>query len=329
VKVGGRRIEARKILIATGSMPRTLSLPGAAHMITSDEILDLKTQPGEMVFVGAGVISLEFSHVLARAGVKVTILELMDRPLPAMDQGAVAQIEKATRDLGIDLVTGAKVRAIEKSNRGFAVHYESGAEKRTASADVVANGAGRVPAIESLDLDAAGVAWDRKTGIQVNEFLRSVTNPDVFVAGDALAGPPQLSPVASYQGKLAGNNIIGREPAAPDYRTIPSCVYTVPALAQVGRTEEQAQREGLEFRVKVSDMVSWRSARTYAEHVAYAKILIEKTTDRILGAHLVGHGAPEVVHTFAFAMKHGVTAKDIKSTVFAYPTFTSDIQYLV
>jgi glutathione reductase (NADPH) len=151
----------------------------------------------------------------------------------------------------------------------------------------------------------------------------------VFVAGDALAGPPQLSPVASYQGKLAGNNIIGREPAAPDYRTIPSCVYTVPALAQVGRTEEQAQREGLEFRVKVSDMVSWRSARTYAEHVAYAKILIEKTTDRILGAHLVGHGAPEVVHTFAFAMKHGVTAKDIKSTVFAYPTFTSDIQYLV
>jgi glutathione reductase (NADPH) len=246
-----------------------------------------------------------------------------------MDPDAVAQVEKATRDLGVDLITGVKVRAIERSGSGFTVHYEHGGVKRAATADIVANGTGRVPAIDNLDLDAAGVTWDRKGGIQVNEFLCSVSNPDVFVAGDALSGPPQLSPVASYQGKLAGNNIVGYELVAPAYRTIPSCVYTIPALAQVGMTEDHARRGGLEFKVKVNDMVSWRSSRTYAETVAYAKVLIEKSTDRILGAHLVGHGAPEVVHLFAFAMEHGVTAKDIKDAVFAYPTFTSDIKYLV
>ena len=179
-----------------------------------------------------------------------------------------------------------------------------------------------------LDLETGGIEHDNLR-IQVDPHLASVSNPDVYVAGDALWSSPQLSPVATYEGRLVGRNILEGNSEVPDYASMPSAVYTVPAVASVGLTEAEARDRGLDFAVKANDLRDWRSARTYAETVAYSKILVENGSGRILGAHLVGHGAEESIHLFALAMKHDLTTDDIGGMVFAYPTFMSDIKNML
>ena len=328
VAVGDTVIEAAKIVIATGSTPRPLPIPGAEHLITSEEILTDTRQPEHLVFIGGGVIALEFGHVLARAGTKVTILEAMDRLLPRMDEDAVEQVAQESARIGIDIVTGVAVEAVRKTEAGLEVVYAVDGETRTITADRVANGAGRVADVERLDLDTGHIEHDGAR-ILVDQHLRSVSNPDVYVAGDALHATPQLSPAATYEGRLVGRNITEGDTLTPDHADMPAGVYTVPALATVGLTEREAEDKGLDVEVKTSDMSGWRSAKTYAETVAWSKVLIDRDTDRIVGAHIVGHGAEEIIHLFAFAMKHGVTATEMKDTVYGYPTFASDIKYMV
>ncbi len=328
IEVGGQQIEARKILVASGSKPRPLPIKGATQLLTSDEILDLEERPDSMVFIGAGVIALEFAHVFARAGTRVTLLEAMPRPHPGLDGDAVDTLTEATRSLGVEILTDLDVRLIEADPRGATVHYREGGNDRSVRADVAVNGAGRVADLVDLDLPAAGIALDNGA-VAVEPSLRSRENPDVYFAGDALPRTPQLSPVATYEGRIAGKNMVTGSEEAPDYSPIPSVVFTVPALATVGRTEEQARSEALRFDVKSNDMVSWRSARTHAETAAFAKVLVEEDSNRILGAQLVGHGAQETIHTFALAIKHGLTAEDLGSMVYAYPTFNSDLRFLV
>ena len=328
VAVGDTVIKAGKIVIATGSTPRPLPIPGAEHLITSEEILTDPRQPERLVFIGGGVIALEFGHVLARAGTKVTILEAMDRLLPRMDEDAVEQVRLESARIGIDIVTGVEVREVRKTGAELEVVYAVDGDTCTVTADRVANGAGRVADVERLDLDAGHVEHDRAR-ILVDEHLRSVSNPDVYVAGDALHATPQLSPAATYEGRLVGRNIVDGDRETPDHGDMPAGVYTVPALATVGLTEHEAADKGLDFDVKTNDMSGWRSSKTYAETVAWSKVLVENETGRILGAHIVGHGAEEIIHLFAFAMKHGVTADGMKDTVYGYPTFASDIKFMV
>lgn len=326
IEVAGKRLSARKLVVATGSKPRPLPFD---HLLTSDEFLDMDEQPGSMLFVGGGVIALEFAHVLARAGTKVTIVELMERPLLNFDPDAVGALLEHTRSLGVDILTSATTKSVEASGDRFTVTVEHDGETKTFEVDRVMNGAGRIAATDDLDLEAAGIDHDRGR-IEVDDQLRSASNPDVYVAGDAIAGRPQLSPVATYEGRIVGHNLIEPDnPRSPAYGSMPSAVYTVPNLAQVGYSVAQAEAEGLEVDIRTNDMREWRSARTYAEPVAYAKVLIDRAADRIVGAHLLGHGAAETVHTFAMAIEHGIAASTLKNTVYAYPTFSSDIKYLL
>jgi glutathione reductase (NADPH) len=155
--------------------------------------------------------------------------------------------------------------------------------------------------------------------------MRSLSHPAVHVCGDALWSTPQLSPLATYEGRIVGRNIVEGPVQMPDYSSVPSCVYTVPALASVGLTEENARRSGRKIRVEQNDMSDWLSSRTYNDSVAWAKVIVEEDSGRILGAHLVGHAGEELIHLFAFAMKFSITASDIKESVFAFPTYSSDI----
>ena len=328
ITVGDTVLNAGKIVIATGSTPRTLPIPGAGHMITSDDLLEDPALPGSLVFIGGGVIALEFGHVLARAGTRVTILEAMDRLLPRMDEDAVEQLRGESERIGIEILTGVDVQKIAAAGDAFEVHFEHGGEVKILPAERIANGAGRVPDVDGLDLAAGGIEHDG-TRIAVDEHLRSVSNPDVYVAGDALWTSPQLSPVATYEGRLVGRHIVDGDGDVPDYGAIPANVFTVPALASVGLSEAEATEKGLAFAAKTNDMTTWRSARTHAETVAWSKVLVEDGSGRILGAHMVGHGAEEVIHLFAFAIKHGIAAAELASGVYAYPTFTSDIKFLV
>lgn len=327
VAVNGQHYQGKKIVIATGSKPRSLPIPGFEHTITSDDILDMKELPSSLVFIGAGVIAFEFAHVLARVGVKVTILEILPYPLPMLEQGAVKKLVDVTRHLGIEIVTDVTTKAIVWRDGGYQVAFDYGNTTHTISADVVANGTGRIADIDKLELAVANIERDQR-GIIVDEFLRSVSSPDVFAAGDALA-TSQLSALATYEGKIVAHNLRHDPMVSADYTSIPNAVFTVPALASVGLTEAAATEKGLEFETRINDMREWRSAKTYAESAAYAKVLVEKGSNSILGAHLLGHGATEIIHVFAFAMKHGVTANELADTVYAYPTFASDIKFMV
>jgi glutathione reductase (NADPH) len=140
---------------------------------------------------------------------------------------------------------------------------------------------------------------------------------------------PQLSPLATYEGQLVGRNIVEGPKHKPDYASLPSCVYTVPAFACVGLSEAKATEKGLKTRVQVNDMEDWFSTRTFAETVAWSKIIVEEKTDRVLGAHIVGHAGEELINIFGLAMKHGITASQIRDFVFAYPTFSADIKHML
>ena len=328
VKVGGRTIEAKHIVIATGSRPRPLPIPGAELMITSDEVLSEREQPGSVVFVGGGVIALEFSHVYARAGTKVTILEVVSRLLPERDEDAVEQIRAESERIGIEVHTGVKVARVEKSGNQLRTVFGANGKEHSVVSDRVVNGAGRIANVEHLDLDAGGVAHD-SFRLAVDDYLRSTSNPGVYACGDVLSGPPQLSPLATYEGKIVGRNIVEGPKHKPDYASLPSAVYTVPALASVGLTEAQAKEKGLKTKVTVSDMEDWFSTRTYAETRAWAKVIVDEKTDKILGAHIVGHAGEELINIFGLAKKHGITASQLREFIYGYPSFSADIKYML
>jgi glutathione reductase (NADPH) len=328
VRVGERLIEARHIVIATGSKPRSLPFPGAEHMITSDEVLSERNLPREVVFIGGGVIALEFGHVYARAGAKVTILEALPQLLPAMDADAVQQIRIESERIGIEVKTEVKVKRVDARGDRLRLMFEHGGAEQKLEADRIVNGAGRVANVDKLDLEAGSVRH-RGGRIDTDEYLRSASNPAVHVCGDVLWSSPQLSPIATFEGRIVGRNIVEGPVAKPDYASIPSCVYTVPALASVGLTEAKAKELGHKIKVRCNDMIDWLSSRTFNEPVAWAKVIVDESTDRILGAHLVGHAGEELIHVFAFAMKFGITARQISDTVFAFPTFSADIKHML
>jgi glutathione reductase (NADPH) len=328
VAVGGDILEAKHIVIATGSTPRKLPFPGAELMITSDDVLSERKLPASVVFVGGGVIALEFSHVYARAGAQVTILEVLPRLLDNMDADAVAQLGVATERIGVAINTGVEVQRIERVRNRLRVVYQDGGSERTIEAERVVNGAGRVPDIDGLDFAAGNIAAERGR-IAHDAYLRSTSNPAVYVCGDAVAETAQLSPIATYEGRTVGRNIAEGPKHRPDYTGIPSCVFTVPALASVGLTQAAAEEKGLEFRAAVNDVHEWLSGRTYAETTAWAKVLIDAKTDRVLGAHLVGHAGEELIHIFGLAMKHGITASEVRDFVYGFPTFSADIKSML
>lgn len=328
VRVGDRVIEADHIVIATGSTPRPLPIAGAGHMICSEDILNERALPREVVFIGGGVIALEFGHVYARAGAKVTILEVLPQLLPGIDTDAVDRIRSESERIGIEVKTGAAVKRIVSSGGRLRVVFEHANAEHELAADRIVNGAGRVANVATLGLESARVQH-RDGRIETDEFLRSTSNASVYVCGDVLWNSPQLSPVATYEGRIVGRNIVEGPVAKPDYASIPSCVYTVPALASVGLTEARAKEAGHNIKVRSNDMIDWLSSRTYNEPVAWAKVIIDETTDHILGAHIVGHAGEELIHVFALAMKFGIRASQIGDMVYAFPTFSADIKHLL
>lgn len=328
VEVGGTRLEGEHIVIATGSKPRPLPIPGAEHMITSDEVLSEDEQPGSVVFIGGGVIAMEFSHVYARAGTAVTILEVMPRLLPRMDADAVAAIQTESERLGVTVKTGVTVAEVSESAGKLHVRYEDEGGEQVVETDRVVNGAGRIANVDQLDLDAGQVKHDR-LAIEIDDYLRSTSNPAVWVCGDALVTSAQLSPLATREGRIVGRNIVEGPTVKPDYRVVPSCVYTVPALASVGLTEAEAEAQGLNVSVTSSDMTGWFSGKTYAETVAWSKVLVDRDSDRVVGAHLIGHSGEELIHLFALAMKHGIPASALKDDLFAFPTFSADLKSML
>jgi glutathione reductase (NADPH) len=329
VQVGEDVLEGRYILVATGARPVGLAIPGEEYVTTSDQFLELDELPRRMVFIGGGYISFEFAHVAARAGAQVTVLHRGARPLERFDPDLVDQLAEKTRALGIDLQLQAEAKRIERVSGHLAVRASVARETREFEAEVVVHGAGRVPEIDDLNLAAAGVEWDKR-GVKVNAYLQSVSNAAVYAAGDAAAssGFP-LTPVAAYEGKVVAANLLEGNHRRVEYSSIPTVVFTIPPLASVGLGEATARERGLQFQVHRQVTTGWYSSRRIGEDCSGFKILVEESSGRILGAHLLGSQAEELINVFALAMRAGLRASDLKESIFAYPTHASDVQYML
>ena len=329
ISVGSDTFSGRYVVIATGAQAAKLGIAGEEYLTTSEQFLELDRLPERIIFVGGGYISFEFAHVAARAGAQVRILHKGARPLKGFDPDLVDQLVQATREVGADIRLNTAVKAIEKSTDNLLVHVSTDSGDQTFEADLVVHGAGRAPEIDELDLEKAGIKSGLK-GVLVNEYLQSVSNSAVYAAGDAAAteGLP-LTPVASLEGHVVASNLLTGNHRRPDYAGVPTVVFTIPPLASVGLQEGTARKQGLRFRTNYEETSSWYSSRRVNEKHSGYKVLVEEESGRILGAHLLGPHADEVINLFAIAIRSGLGADDLKKVIYAYPSSSSDISYMV
>jgi len=326
--VGEDRLTGRRILIAAGSVPSALPFPGAERLRTSDRFLDLERMPSSVLFVGGGYISFEFAHVAASAGAQVTILHRGPRPLEGFDPDLVDMLVRRTREAGIQVELGIDVRAVAPAGDRVVVRGVQQGVERSFATDLAIHGAGRVPELDDLDLDTAGVKREKR-GVSVNQYLQSVSNPAVYAGGDAAASGPALTPKADHDVGVLTTNLLEGNKRTPNYEGIASAVFTIPPLASVGLTEAAARSTGWRFRVTHQDTAGWFNTRRVGETAAGFKVLIEEETDRVLGAHLLGPRADEVINLFAVAIRLRIPARDLKEVIFAYPTYGSDARFML
>ena len=323
IAVNDELLRAASIVIATGAHPAGLGIQGEEHVRTSDQFLDLQTLPQSIVFIGGGYISFEFAHVAARSGAKVTILHRGIRPLEQFDSDLVARLVDASKAAGIDVQLQTPVQSVEPRGSAFAVH----AGEKTYVADLVVHGAGRVPELEDLDLKTGQVTQSKK-GIIVNAFLQSESNPKVFAAGDSAdSGGLPLTPVAAFTGEVAAHNILNGNARQARFEAIPSLVFTNPILGSVGARENDVDSASVS--IQTGDMAQWYSYRRVGEKYATYKILVDRAEDRVLGAHILGPGAEELVNVFALAIWHRTPVAQLRDAIFGYPTYSSDITYML
>ncbi len=329
VLIGDTEITATHIHIAAGARPARLNIPGEEHLTHSDRFLEMDKMPGKIIFVGGGYISMEFAHIASRAGAMVTILHRGTRPLERFDAEMVTLLGRATEEAGIEIRLSSTVREISKSGNQLRVSATEGGVNKIFTADLVVHGAGRVPSIGDMNPEAANIAWDKR-GVQVNQYLQSVSNPAVYAAGDVAAtdGPP-LTPVAGSEGLVAAANIINGPHKTVNYRGTPSVAFTIPQIAKVGLMEEEAREKGLSFTVKSGETGGWFSSVRVAEKYSGFKTLVDRESGKIIGAHLLGHNAAEVINLFAMAIRFSIPAGELKRMMYAYPTNGSDIPYMV
>jgi glutathione reductase (NADPH) len=324
---GGDRIRAKHFVLATGAMPQHVA-EGDDRLLTSETFLELDALPASLLFIGGGYIAFEFAHVAARAGARVTILHNDADPLRGFDREVVEHLIAVSRDVGIDFQMETSVQAVERSATGISVRAQTKSGERRFEAENGVLAAGRVPELDALDLGRGGVERTKK-GVKVNGYLQSVSNPNVYAAGDcADGGAIPLTPVASYGGELAAENILHGNTRTPDFTGLVSIVYTIPPLATVGMSQAQAREKGTEVDVHSADMSAWYATRHLAARAAFYKTVTEKGSGKIMGATVLGPHAEEQINVLALAVRQGLRREDIVAELFGYPTGSSDLEYM-
>jgi glutathione reductase (NADPH) len=327
LRVSETTLQFRHAAIAAGAEPVRLGISGEHLLASSEQFLAMDALPSRIVFVGGGYIGAEFSHLAARAGARVTVLQHGPRMLAPFDPDLVAMLMDRFRALGIDVRTRAAVEAIESRDGGVFVHARTPEGPLAVEADLAVHAGGRAPDFSALNLAAADIASENGR-LRLNEYLQSVSNPAVYAAGDAAGMGPPLTPVAGRDGEAVAANLLSGNHRRPDYRSVPSVAFTIPPIASVGLGETAARARTANLKVRHEVASDWYTARQAAESVYGYKTLVDGDTGAILGAHLVGPHAELVINLFALAMRHNLRAEQMKGTVFTYPTAASDVAYM-
>lgn len=324
VQVGDTTYTADMFVIATGSSPAPLPIEGAEHALSSDDFLELDAIGKTVVFIGGGYISFEFAHACARAGSEAIILHRSEDVLKEFDPELVEMLVMELEMAGVEVHTKSPVKRVEQTNDGFMVH----AGGQAFACDMVVHGAGRVPNVADMGLEAAGVEFKAK-GIVTDGRLKT-SQPHIYAAGDCVADCPMLIPVAVEHTRTIVHNLLHTDDTTPprekDLRGLASVVFTYPPLAKVGMTEEEALRAGRTFERRFDESQTWSEYRRIGTRMAGYKLLIDG--DELLGAHFLGHGAEELANIAAVAMRNGIPVSALEQQIWAYPTFGYTYKYM-
>lgn len=320
VEVGDRRVTAERLVIATGSTPSRPPLDGIEHTLTSAELLEVTSLPERLLVIGGGMIGMEFGFAFGRAGTRVTVLQAGPHALPPVDDELRAALVALAPDAGVEIHTGARVTRI---TAGRTVEAEIGGRVRRFEADLVLVSTGRLPNTAALGLDAAGIAVERGA-VKVNEFRQSTSAPHVYAAGD-VTGQHQHTPAAWYEGALAAENALRGNHRAVDFRLFPTTVFTIPALAQVGLTEAEARRQGFRVTVSRAPFEDSSAAAIRLETEGLVKVVADEETDKLLGVHILGPHAEDLIHTAATAMRGELRRKDLAGMHYVFPTLAGSV----
>ncbi len=318
-------LHAEKIILATGSKPMVLPIPGAdspSGIINAESILNLESIPESLLMIGGGVIGVEMGTILAGLGCKVTIVEMMPHILPIEDAEVTAILAHALKDDGVQIYEGAKVSRIDDSGSGKLVTVAQGASEQKLEAEVVAIGVGYKPDTNDLGLEEAGVACN-KGAIQVNEHMETSV-PNIYAAGDAIGGL-MLAYVAMAEGVVAAENAAGKN-STIDYQAVPRCTFTLPELASVGLTEEEAVAQGHDIQIGRFPFAANSMATILGERRGMVKIISAKKYGQIIGVHIIGPQATELITEVTLAMKLDATPQELITTLHGHPSLSEAIR---
>jgi glutathione reductase (NADPH) len=315
VQVGDRTLRARHLLIATGASPVRDSVEGIAACPTSDDLLDLKALPPDATVVGAGYIALEFASMLARLGVAVRLVYRADLPLRGFDDDVRRRLAAALDQAGIERVSGQGMKAVRGGPGRWEVVLADG---RSLQASFVLNATGRRPNTTGLGLDTLGIALGDHGAVPVNEQLQTVAE-GVHAIGD-VTDRLNLTPVAIAQGRALADALFGPTHRLPDLRLAATAVFTLPPVGTIGLTEDEMQQRREPYRVFEADFRPMRQAFFGGTERCYMKLLVDDTTDRVMGVHMLGADAPEIVQSLAVALTCGATKAQFDQTLAVHPT---------
>jgi dihydrolipoamide dehydrogenase len=327
VTVGKKKISTDHIIIATGS--EVMPLPGVEvdgkQIVSSDEAINLPSVPKHLAIIGAGVIGLELGSVWRRLGAKVTVVEYLDRITPGMDNDVSKQFQKILEKQGIEFKLGYKVTEAKKAKTGVTLSVEpaAGGELKKMKANVVLVAIGRRPHTDKVGLENVGIKTDERGRIIVNDHWQTGV-PNIYAIGDVIAGP-MLAHKAEEEG-VAVAEILGGQHGHVNYNIIPGVVYTHPEVASVGQTEEQLKEAGVAYKAGKFTFMANSRARAINDSDGFVKVLADKETDQVLGVHIIGPQAGDLIHECCVAMEFGASAEDIARTCHAHPTLSEAVK---
>ena len=323
VKVGDATYEAKNILLATGASPREVpSIPiDHTHILSSRDALVLEELPESMVVVGSGAIGSEFAFLYASLGVKVTVVEYMPQFMPLLDAEVSAAAERAFRRQRITVMTDTAVKGVTVADGKCVVEVEQKGVAKQIEADKVLSAVGIKSNIDGLGLDKVGVQVERDKIVVNNKFQTSISS--IYAVGDIIASPA-LAHIASAEAINCVEQLFGKAPKAIDYTLTPACIFTTPEIASVGLTEEQAQKQGLEYKVARYNFASSGKAAAAGDRDGFIKLIFD-SENKLRGAHIIGANVVEMLGEPSIAMALGATAEDIASVIHAHPSLYEGI----
>ena len=319
-------IDTKNIIIATGSVVRPI--PGfetdGKQVVNSDHILELEKVPKSMIVIGSGAVGVEFASVYARFGCETTVVELMPRIVPVEDADVSKELERSFKKQGIKVMTGVKLDTLKKSKNSVKVSGKDSKDKDVAlEAEMVLVAIGRMPYLEGLGLENTKVKVNDRGVVEVNEFYETA-EPNIFAIGDVVA-TPWLAHLASKEGCLVVERLAGKKVESINMRLVPNCTYCDPEVASVGLTEAKAKEEGYDVKVGKFPFSASGKARILGETDGFIKIVSDKKYDEVLGVHLIGPHATELLAEACVAMSHEATAESIANTIHAHPTVSESM----